>query len=371
MSNKFKVLVCSPMKIQGGITQWTKHIKEYYHIQNDNSFELDFFAMDRSRYIADEMPLIKRAIWGFRDYISLSNKLLQRIKGKNKYHIVHIASSASISLVKDIYILRRLKSFDVKTVIHFHFGRIPQLYKLQNWEWKLITKVISLASSVIVIDSSSYDVLLDAGFTNVHLLPNPLSPAVERLVKINSAVERLENRILFAGHVIKTKGVFELIEACKDIPDVKLKLVGKVLPEVEAELRKRWWDGKSNLIITNNIPFEDVIKEMLSCSLFVLPTYTEGFPNVILESMACGCPIITTPVGAIPEMLNMGSDKECGICVEPQTIKPLKSAIVRLLEDKESATKLGNKARNRVVEQYSMSVVWKEMNAIWSKILSL
>ena len=369
--NRCKVLICSPMNIQGGITQWTKHIKEYYIIHKNNIVESDFFAMDRSGYVSDELSFIKRAIWGLRDYICLSKKLLQKIKNDNRYNVIHIASSASISLIKDIYILKKLRHFGGKTIIHFHFGRIPQLYKSQNWEWMLIRKVIALASSVIVIDKSSYEALLDAGFTNVVLIPNPLSPNVERLVKNNSTVERLENRILFAGHVIKTKGVFELIEACKDIPDIELKLVGKVLPDVEAELRKCWGDGKGNLIITNNIPFEDVVKEMLSCSLFVLPTYTEGFPNVILESMACGCPIITTPVGAIPEMLNIGREKECGICVKPRTIKSLKTTIIRLLEDKELANKLGENAKDRVVDQYSMEVVWKELDSIWNKILSL
>lgn len=369
--DRCKVLICSPMNIQGGITQWTKHIKEYYIIHKNNIVEIDFFAMDRSGYVSDELSFIKRAIWGLRDYICLSKKLLQKIKNDNRYNVIHIASSASISLIKDIYILKKLRHFGGKTIIHFHFGRIPQLYKSQNWEWMLIRKVIALASSVIVIDRSSYEALLDAGFTNVVLIPNPLSPNVERLVKNNSTVERLENRILFAGHVIKTKGVFELIEACKDIPDIELKLIGKVLPEVEAELRKRWRYGKGNLVITNNIPFEDVVKEMMSCSLFVLPTYTEGFPNVILESMACGCPIITTPVGAIPEMLDIGGKKECGICVETQTVASLKMAIEKLLKDTELAYKLGNNAKNRVTSEYSMEKVWKQMCMIWNKTISV
>lgn len=361
-----RVLLCSPLNVQGGITQWTRHVRDYYEANSLKTIDLDFFAMDRSGYIPGKTPFIKRAIWGIRDYVGLAKDLLHKVKSNDDYNVIHLASSASISLVKDIYILKNLKKLGVKTIIHFHFGRIPQLFEQQNWEWKMIVKVISLATSAVVIDKKSYDTLLNAGFTNVFLLPNPLSPNVENLIKDNSSIKRIDNRILFAGHVVKTKGVFELIEACKDIPDIELKLIGKVLPDIETELIKRWKGGKGKLIITNNIPFEDVVKEMLSCSLFVLPTYTEGFPNVILESMACGCPIITTPVGAIPEMLNIGGDKECGICVEPQTIEPLKTAIVRLLSDRELAGKLGDNASSRVVEQYSMDVVWEDMNVIWT-----
>lgn len=370
-NKKRKILLCSPINVQGGITQWTKHIQDYYNSVPESSVELEFFAMDRSGYIPEKMFFIKRAVWGIRDYVGLARNLLNKVKYNNNYHIVHLASSASISLVKDIYILKRLRRLGVKTVIHFHFGRIPQLFKLPNWEWKLITRVISLATSVIVIDKSSYETLLKAGFTNVFLLPNPLSPSVESLIKENSGVKRVDNKILFAGHVIKTKGVFELITACQDIPDIELKLIGKVLPEIEYELKELWRTAKGQLVITNNIPFEEVIQEMLSCSLFVLPTYTEGFPNVILESMACSCPIVTTPVGAIPEMLAIGSDKECGICVKPQEIEPLKTAILKLLDNKKQAEEYASNAHKRVVEQYSMAVVWDELNEIWEKVLSI
>ena len=360
-----RILLCSPMNVQGGITQWTKHIKGYYQKLKDPNVDLDFFALDRSGYVPGKAPLI-RAIWGIRDYMGLSKRLLHKVRINGKYDVVHLVSSASISLVKDIYILKRLEKLGIKTIIHFHFGRIPQLFEQQNWEWKLISKVVSLATSVIVIDKSTYETLKNAGFTNIYLLPNPLSPSVEHLVKENYSIERIDNKILFAGHVVKTKGVFELIDACLDIPNIELKLIGKVLPDVESELRKRWKGGKGELIITNNVPFEDVIKEMLSCSLFVLPTYSEGFPNVIIESMACGCPIITTPVGAIPEMLDIGSDKECGICVEAKMVEPLKSEIIRLLSNRAYASELGDNARYRVVEQYSMDVVWNEMIRIWN-----
>lgn len=371
MKNRCKVLLCSPMNVQGGITQWTKHIKGYYDSVGGHTIDLDFFAMDRSGYIPEKMFFLKRAVWGIRDYVGLARNLLNKVKYNNNYHIVHLASSASVSLVKDLYILKRLKRLEVKTAIHFHFGRIPQLFKSQNWEWKLITRVISLATSVVVIDKSSYDTLLKAGFTNVFLLPNPLSPSVESLVKENLGVKRVDNKILFAGHLIKTKGIFELMAACHDIPDIELKLIGKVLPEIECELKELWRSAKGQLVITNNIPFEEVIQEMLSCSLFVLPTYTEGFPNVILESMACGCTIITTPVGAIPEMLEIGGDNSCGICVEPQTVAPLKAAIAQLLKDRALARKLAENAINRVTKEYSMEIVWQQMNMIWNKTLSI
>ena len=271
--------------------------------------------------------------------------------------------------MKDLYILWMLKRKEIKTIIHFHFGRIPQLYEMQNWEWKLLKKVVGISTAVIVIDKYSYEVLIKEGFTNVYFLPNPLSPQVEDLVK-GKFTMREKRKILFAGHVIKTKGIFELVNACVDIPDIELKLVGKVLPENKRKLEKCWEKGRGKLVITDNIPFENVIMEMLSCSVFVLPTYTEGFPNVILESMCCACPIITTPVGAIPEMLNFYGDLKCGICIAPRTIEPLREAIVKLLDNEEMAKEYGENAKNRVLECYSMDVVWSQLMLIWKKLLT-
>ena len=129
--------------------------------------------------------------------------------------------------------------------------------------------------------------------------------------------------------------------------------------------------GKNNnwLDIVGEKSFEDTIKEILSCELFVLPSYTEGFPNVILESMACGCSIIATKVGAIPEMLDIDGKKPCGLCIEPKNVFQLRSSILKLLDDEILAFELGKRAKRRVNEEYSMPVVWSKMVDIWKSVL--
>lgn len=107
---------------------------------------------------------------------------------------------------------------------------------------------------------------------------------------------------------------------------------------------------------------------MLRCELFVLPTYTEGFPNVILESMACGCTIITTPVGAIPSMLDVKSNTPSGVCVPVKNIDLLSEKILYYLEHKNEALEMGARAKDRVNREYSMPSVWNKMLNIWNSL---
>jgi glycosyltransferase involved in cell wall biosynthesis len=120
--------------------------------------------------------------------------------------------------------------------------------------------------------------------------------------------------------------------------------------------------------MSNQSP-EVVIKHMLSCSVLVLPSYTEGFPNVILEGMACGCPIVATSVGAIPEMLNYHLDAEAGICIIPGNVEILQRAIEQMLDDKIFAKKCGQNARDRVISEYSIEVIWHQLITIWENAL--
>ena len=168
-----------------------------------------------------------------------------------------------------------------------------------------------------------------------------------------------------------TKGVFELVDACRKIPSVKVKLIGAVSDDMRRQLNagREKTAADNELQIVGQVPFEDVLKEMMSCSVFALPTYTEGFPNVILEGMACGCPIVTTPVGAIPEMLDINNvGGECGVVVPVKNVEKLKEAIERLLDNSEYAEMLGARAKERVVAEYSIDSVWHKTIDIWRNV---
>lgn len=361
-----KVLLASPHGgVPGGISRWTEHILAYYKTLQNPMCKLTLLPMGRSSFVSVDSGIVYRLKAAFLDYRHIISTFKQLVK-ENKYDVMHLTSSASLSLLKDLYMLRYAHKNNIKTVVHFRFGRIPELALKKNWEWRFLRKVVNLANTVIVLDKQSYDTLYEHGYKNVIMLPNPVAPGVNTIVENNSKLERVPNRILFTGHVIKTKGVYELIEACNQITGVKLQMVGHVEEDMKQALLSL---ASCDMEIIGEMPYEDVIKEMLKCDVFVLPTYTEGFPNVILESMAAGCAIVTTNVGAIPQMLEEEEGKNYGIIVNPRDIQALVCGIKRFLTDVDFKAECRNNVKVRVNERYSIESIWNSMCEIWRQAL--
>jgi len=361
--NKKNILICTPFSGTGGISTWSKHIKKNYSL-NPSIFNVDFFELDRRK---QSNTGIERFFIGVFDYLQLYFSYKKKIK-KNHPALIHFVSSASLGLMKDLLFLTYAKREKINTVIHFRFGRIPDIIKNKNWEYRLLMKVIAKCDRVIVIDKLSYTSLLNLGINKVKLLPNPLADRTVSIIK-QIEIKREKNKIVFVGHMVETKGILELIKACEKLTaiyDLSLSMNGLLKYDMKQKIALMFNNKiPSWLLLNGNQPYEKVIKEMLSAAVFVLPTYTEGFPNVILESMACGCSIVTTPVGAIPEMLDKDSTENLGIFVPVKDIDALEKAIEKMLNDEAFAIHCGEKARKKVFREYTIKKVVAQMENIW------
>ncbi len=113
-------------------------------------------------------------------------------------------------------------------------------------------------------------------------------------------------------------------------------------------------------------PHDESLRLMSKADVFALTSHTEGFPNVVLEAMALGKPIVASRVGAIPEMLADG----CGLLIEPQDVVGLQSALKCILEDKDLLVDLGSKARLRSI-RFSIDVVFAQYMTVWRQTAGL
>ena len=126
---------------------------------------------------------------------------------------------------------------------------------------------------------------------------------------------------------------------------------GTLFEEIKAELKGN--GSYDKVTLTGWIPHEKLPDYFNKMKLIVVPSYTETIPYVILEAMACGTPVVASPVAAIPDLIK---DGENGLLVPPKDSNAFADAIIYLLENEDVREKMGKNGR-RKVEDYS----WGEL----------
>jgi glycosyltransferase involved in cell wall biosynthesis len=153
-------------------------------------------------------------------------------------------------------------------------------------------------------------------------------------------------RFLFLGWAVREKGLRELDAAAvlldqRGGPEFEITVAGD--GALGRELQKRPWPGvgASPMRYLGWVDESARAAEMARADALVLPTWAEGFPNALLEAMACALPAISTPVGAIPEVIE---DGVTGLLVPVRDPVRLAEAMDRLRRDPEAARAMGRRA---------------------------
>lgn len=363
-----KVLLISPLPPPvGGIASWTVNVLDY--IEKNKIEYIDHLNSAQKNKRITNTSVLSRIYWGIINTASIIKKFTIYCSS-NKYDVTHITTSGSYGLLRDLLFLYITKYFKIKCIFHIRFGRIPALKIAHNWEWRLIKHIIAQAHKSIIIDTASYKAFCEIGLKDkVILLPNPCSEKVENIAR-NEIQFKKDNSFLFVGHVTIAKGVYELVKTFSESKaPLKLTIIGPYENNVYNDLyniAKTKQNGEWLFIIGVKSKNE-ILKFMQTSTALILPSYTEGFPNVVLESMASGCPVLASEVGAIPEMLDIKNCEEsAGICFKSRSITSLRNALLLFLSKSYTdQTRYGRNGKTKVIKHYTMSRIFQQYSIIW------
>ncbi|RXA19707.1 glycosyltransferase family 4 protein [Methanosarcina sp. MSH10X1] len=190
----------------------------------------------------------------------------------------------------------------------------------------------------------------------VHVVPNGVDtekfkPAGKAHARNLLNLPQDKNIVLFVGALRKIKGVDYLIEAARNFVnrDTDLFMVGR-----DDGLRKSLEKRARELKIADFIKFtgpvnhEDIPLWISASDILVLPSLSEGRPNVVLEALACEVPVVATNVGGIPELMVNG---ETGYLVPAKSPGELSGKINKLLEDRNRREKMGKLGRKSIIQR--------------------
>lgn len=161
--------------------------------------------------------------------------------------------------------------------------------------------------------------------------------------------------VVLVARLEESKGTADLIDAMAMVaarrPDVRALLVGGGTPAATAALTDRVRQLGVGAMVAFAGHRLDVPRLLRAATMSVLPSRSEGLPNVVLEAMAVGVPVIATAVGGVPEVV---VDGVTGLLVPAADPSVLAAAIERLLAEPALAARLGAAGRQLVVERFSM-----------------
>lgn len=150
---------------------------------------------------------------------------------------------------------------------------------------------------------------------------------------------------------------------CRRYAHIKFIIVGDGINRKEIEKQIKNLNLQNKVILVGEV-FDDELPEYYrACDFFVLPTLYEGFGYVFLEAMACGLPIITTTVPAVPEVIG-----DAGILVPPKQPKILSERILHIIYDDELRENLIKKGLERVKKYNWYSLIMEYENAYRSVV---
>lgn len=283
-------------------------------------------------------------------FIFLITKIIRLLSLKN-YDLCYVSLTASgPAFYKDLVIVTILKLFKRKIIYHFHNKGVAlsSANKVNNYLYKYAFKntFSILLSRYLYSDIEKY-VKKD----NVFFCPCGIPTAGI----VQDEERRIENtsttcRLLFLSNMLIEKGVFVLLDACKQLKEKKYKFKCNFVGGW-ADITPQEFD---NYVLKNDLC--DIVfahgpkydQEKLSfyarSDIFIFPTYNETFGIVNLEAMQHGLAIVSTPEGGIPDVV---IDGETGFIVPQKNADALTNKLEILIQQPELRIKMGEAGKRR------------------------
>ncbi|MBU0766732.1 glycosyltransferase [Patescibacteria group bacterium] len=171
--------------------------------------------------------------------------------------------------------------------------------------------------------------------------------------------------VTYVGRLESVKGVDDFVAAAasvkKDFPSLNVQVVGwykEGHPIVE----------KYQQVVSFTGLRDDVANILSKTDIFVLPSYSEGLSNALMEAMASGCACIATEVGGNRFLIQNGVS---GFLFTPGDRDALKAHLRRLIEDEGKRKALGEAARKRIEEEFDWKVVGEKYKKLFNNFLAL
>ncbi|MDI9257664.1 glycosyltransferase family 4 protein [Flavobacterium sedimenticola] len=301
-------------------------------------------------------------------------RLLNTLVREKKIDLVEVADWTGISdrLRLNCPVVIKLHGSDT---YFCHLDRRPVKYLNYSREKKALQRADAHASvSKYVAEVTSKLFQLQNTFT---IIPNGID--LEQFNNNLASVSSDEPTLLYFGTLIRKKGLLELPfifnEVHRQYPRAKLMLIGRNASDIVTGNSSTWQmmqslfdaDALANVNYLGSVPYDQIKGYLANATVCVFPTFAEALPVSWIEAMAMRKAIVASNIGWAPEIIDDGVN---GYVVHPKDHAEFAAKIVALLDNPALRNQMGQNARDKVIQQFSIAVVARKNEAFYDAVLA-
>lgn len=353
----FRIVVLTPLgqNGRGGIDRVMNNIRNRSDKNQNSSVRIQFLTT-RGKGSLVWMPV----------YFCQAAVMLLYLKLIGMVDLVHINLSSHGSVHRKMKLASICLALNIPYVIHLHGSRFRQYWDgLPRKQSNALARMFEQSASIYVLGNIWMDyiqkkVLSTAGKCSV--LPNATPRHIQ--IPVENEDAKAEVTVLFLGLLGERKGTSDLINAlARSKPKFGWKAILGGNGDVEGAIAL-----SKKLGIDDKIEFPgwlspDLVARLLDTSdILVLPSYDENLPMSVIEGMAAGLAVLTTPVGATEDIIR---DGETGLLVKPGDIESLTRALERLIDNPDLRKRLGAAALLFHEENLEIDGYCRRLESLW------
>lgn len=303
--------------------------------------------------------------------------ILRQIRRKlasGQFSLLHLNCGLTlVGVPRNLASARLARRANIPYIVHLHGTfRVPKggspTDRFYRWAYRTIFKD---AAWILALGQPSYRAVLELGdfaAKTTPLLPNFVDCAA--LPEGPTDFPPADGlRVLFTGALIEEKGCHTIVEIARRLPHSRFQLVGDGTVKSRANLlRLIAANGLSERVQVQGPLSNGEVLELLGRNdLFLFPSKLkyEGFPVSVAEAMAAGLPVVASPVGALPEMIDVPAG---GFLAAPEDVDGYVAALERLTREPALRQKMGQHNRQKARREYDYAVVTQQLCEIYAKV---
>jgi glycosyltransferase involved in cell wall biosynthesis len=291
------------------------------------------------------------------------------VKNRSNYDILHSHMCFGHAVVATVAARWLRKKSLIKIACAGEFGDFSVFSKFKAFRWAL--RILWQTDAMVAISSEVRDELIEWGFSTDRVFHIPNGVDTNCFKRDHPFPNREKIRFILVGRLTPQKGIDVALEAVKMLVNrgmgdrIHLSIYGWKYPEWDYGAMAR--DLGVNSYV-DFLPYSDSIKEVYhGTHCLILPSRGEGLSNVLLEAMSMELPCIASHVSGTVDVIE--HDKS-GILVSPGSAEALADAMQLTMDNCEFAQTLGQNARARVLEQFSLDAVAQRYSQLYQSLAS-